>query len=85
MRTVWILEEAVDEAAEAAAWYEAESPGLGNDFFEALEAAIDLLEQGELPLIPMTGGAGLRDAKRIILKRFPYHLSSLKDPLRQLS
>lgn len=55
MRTVRILEEAAEEAAEAAAWYETERPGLGTDFFKAVEAAIDLIEEDILPLLPMPG------------------------------
>lgn len=44
MRTVRILADAAEEAIEAAAWYERQRPGLGADFFEAFEAAVDLVE-----------------------------------------
>ena len=80
MRSVRILEAAAEEAAEAAAWYEAEKPGLGNDFSEAVEAAIDLIEEDFLPLLPMTGESGVQGAKRIILKRFPYDIVTVERP-----
>lgn len=57
MRPVRILDEAAEEAAEAAAWYEAERLGLGNEFFEAVDTAIDLIEEDVLPLLPMSDEA----------------------------
>lgn len=78
MRFVRILEEAAEEAAEAAAWYEAERPGLGHDFSDAVDAVIDLIEENILPLLPMPGEAGALGAKRIILKRFPYDIVSVE-------
>ncbi len=79
MRIVRILEEASDEAAASAAWYEKERTGLGAEFLEALEAGLDLIEEGSLPLLPMPGKAStLRGAKRLILKRFPYDIVALE-------
>ena len=78
MRSVRILEEAAEEAVEAASRYESERPGLGTDFSEAVEAAIDLIEEDILPLIPMIGEAGIKGAKRIILKRFPYDIVTIE-------
>lgn len=72
MRRVRILHEAAEEAIEAAAWYERERAGLGREFSQAVDAAIDLLEEEIVPLTNMPGAAGLRGAKRVILKRFPY-------------
>ena len=71
MRPVRILEAAAEEAAEAVAWYQAERSGLGEEFSDALDAAIDLIEEATLPLLPMAGEAGAQGAKRIILRRFP--------------
>lgn len=45
MRTLRIHEAAAEEAAEAAAWYEKERPGLGVEFEHAIDAALDLLEK----------------------------------------
>jgi hypothetical protein len=78
VRFVRILEEAAEEAAEAIAWYEAERPGLGNDFSEAIETALDLIEENILPLLPMSGKAGAHRVKRIILKRFPYDIVTIE-------
>lgn len=72
MRTLRILAEAAEEAAEAAAWYEKERAGLGVDFEDAIEAALDVLEQDVAPLTSLTGTAGARGAKRLVLRRFPY-------------
>lgn len=74
MRRVRILEQAAEEAIEAAAWYEQERPGLGIEFAHAVSAAIDLLEDEILPLTNMPGAAGARGIKRLVLKRFPYDI-----------
>jgi toxin ParE1/3/4 len=71
---VRILEEAAEEAVEAADWYDGERPGLGVEFAEAVNAALDLLEDGLVPLVNMPGAAGRRGAKRLILRRFPYDI-----------
>ncbi|MGD2062478.1 MAG: type II toxin-antitoxin system RelE/ParE family toxin [Nitrospirota bacterium] len=72
MRTIRVLEAAAEEAAEAAAWYEQERPGLGSKFQAAVDAALDLLEQELVPLTGIPGAAGERRAKRLMLRRFPY-------------
>jgi hypothetical protein len=72
MRRVRILDEAAEEAAEAAAWYELQQPGLGTEFERAVNAALDLLEEEIVPLTTMPGVAGKQGARRLILKRFPY-------------
>jgi hypothetical protein len=72
MRRVRIHEAAAEEAAEAAAWYENERPGLGTDFQRAVEAALDLLEEEIVPLVSVAGAAGTRGIKRLLLRRFPY-------------
>ena len=58
MRRVRILEEASDEAVAAAAWYDQERPGLGFEFEQALDAALDLLEEELAPLVPVRGLSG---------------------------
>ena len=72
MRLVRIHAAAAEEAAEAAAWYERERPGLGVDFERAVEAALDLLEEELVPLVSVPGIAGTRGVKRLLLRRFPY-------------
>ena len=58
MRRVRILDEAAEEAAEAAAWYELQRPGLGAEFERALDTALDLLDS------PPHGDAWRRGEKR---------------------
>jgi|SRR5450756_1332104 toxin ParE1/3/4 len=72
MRLLRIHAAAAEEAAEAAAWYEKERPGLGADFEHAVDAALDLLEQEIIPLTSVPGVAAARSVKRLMLRRFPY-------------
>ena len=65
-------EAAVEEAIEAAAWYEKERTGLGQEFARALDAVLDLLEEGIVRPANLPGAAGAGRAKRLILRRFPY-------------
>lgn len=80
MRTVRILEEASQEAIEAAAWYEYEQPGLGADFFAAVDATIDLIEKNFTPLSPLPQEAGDTGARRLILERLPYDIVAIELP-----
>ncbi|WP_273206155.1 type II toxin-antitoxin system RelE/ParE family toxin [Marinobacter subterrani] len=80
MRTVRILEEASQEAIEAAAWYEYEQPGLGVEFFAAVDDAIDVIEENFLPLSPLPEEAGETGARRLILERFPYDIVTIELP-----
>ena len=72
MRRVRIHAAAAEEAAQAAAWYEKERPGLGADFERAVDAALDLLEAEIVPSAAVPGTAGKHGAKRLLLRRFPY-------------
>ena len=80
MRKVRILEEASQEAIEAAAWYEYEQPGLGAEFFAAVDAAIDVIEEDFLPLSPLPKEAGDTGARRLLLERFPYDIVAIELP-----
>jgi toxin ParE1/3/4 len=72
MRRIRIHAAAAEEVAEAAAWYEKERTALGAEFEQAIEAALDLLEEDLVPLAPVPGAAGARGVKRLLLRRFPY-------------
>ena len=75
MRVVRILAEAANEAAEAAAWYESERQGLGEEFERAIDAALDLLEEDIVPPTPAVGVAARKlGANRLMLRRFPYDI-----------
>ncbi|SDS57992.1 hypothetical protein SAMN05216198_2270 [Halopseudomonas litoralis] len=80
VRTVRILEEASQEAMEAAAWYEYEQPGLGAEFFATSEAAIDVIEENFIPLSPLCKEAVDTGVKRLILDRFPYDIVAIELP-----
>lgn len=80
MRTVRILEEASQEAIEAAVWYEYEQAGLGVEFFAAVDAAIDVIEENFIPLSLLPEEAGDTGAKRLILERFPYDIIAIELP-----
>lgn len=68
---VELLDAALDEAAEAAAWYQAEVPGLGDDFLAELDRAIGAI--GEQPETwPKIGIVRRQPARRFLLSRFPY-------------
>jgi hypothetical protein len=72
VRQVRVLRQAAEEAEAAVRWYEKERVGLGAEFAGAIDAALDILEDGLVPLSPMPGHAGSKGAKRLILRRFPY-------------
>ena len=74
MRRVRVLEAAAQEALEAAAWYEHERPGLGEEFVASVEVALDLLAADIVPLVAMPGRAGARGARRLVLRRFPFDI-----------
>ena len=74
MRRVRLLDAAVEEAIEAAAWYESQRPGLGREFDSALNLALDLLQDEIVPLAVVHSSAGARGAVKLILKRFPFDL-----------
>jgi toxin ParE1/3/4 len=74
MRSVRLLESAVAEATEAAAWYESHRAGLGSEFREELKLALDTLL--EIPFLgkPWPGRLGERGVRRTTLRRFPFFL-----------
>jgi toxin ParE1/3/4 len=69
-----VHEAATEEAAEATQWYEDERPGLGVQFEAALDSALDLIEEGIVPLTPVQGEAGGAGLQRLVLRRFPFSI-----------
>ena len=55
------------EVARAAAWYEAERPGLGTDFLDETERLLARIESGavQFPVVE-------RNVRRGLMRRFPY-------------
>jgi toxin ParE1/3/4 len=72
--------EASNEAIESALWYERQRPGLGTEFQRAIDAALDILEEGLVPLRPVSLSAQARGVKRLGLKRFPFDVIVLESP-----
>ncbi|GLR63412.1 hypothetical protein [Marinospirillum insulare] len=77
MRKVRILEEASQEAIEAASWFESSLPGLGEEFFNSIKKGIDVIEENILPLSPLPYASNSK-VKRLVLDRFPYSIIALE-------
>ncbi len=58
---------ASQDLIDAIEWYEAQLPGLGTRFFEDFEQVVSRIEasRGQFPVV-------YRDARRGLLRRFPY-------------
>ena len=67
MSSVNIQPRAEAEADEAAAWYEAEQPGLGIEFLLELDAAIERAADNPLAYAPV-----FFEARRVLTRRFPF-------------
>ena len=67
MKSVNVQPRAEAEADEAAAWYEAEQPGLGIEFLLELDAAIERAAETPLAYAPV-----FMDARRVLTRRFPF-------------
>ncbi len=74
---VKVSTEATEELIEAAAWYELEVPGLGEQLIDAFEMAAAKLGKPNPPLVPVIGEAAKLGAKRLILERFPFSLVTI--------
>ena len=74
---VKVSTEATEELIEAAAWYEQEVPGLGEQLIDTFEQATTRLEEPNPPLVPVIGEAARLGAKRLILQRFPFSLVTM--------
>jgi plasmid stabilization system protein ParE len=59
--------EAEDDLFEAAVWYEAQQPGLGQRFLEAVTAAISKISTS-----PLAYTIVYRSIRRALLQRFPF-------------
>lgn len=69
--------EATEELIEAAAWYELEVSGLGEQLIDAFEQLIALLGDSNPPLVPVIGEAAKLGARRLILQRFPFSVVTI--------
>lgn len=74
---VKVSTDATKELIEAAAWYELEVAGLGDQLIDAFEQATTRLSEPNPPLVPVVGEAARLGAKRLILQRFPFSLVTI--------
>lgn len=70
-RRIRTSEPASDELSEAVRWYEARRSGLGGEFFDAVAAAVSLIEANpEIGTTVSTDG----QTRRVLVARFPYQV-----------
>jgi plasmid stabilization system protein ParE len=75
-----VLPAAELEAALAAAWYEDQSAGLGEEFLAALEDAFQRISSEPQALPRSEGYRGGHEVRRCLLTRFPYVVSFVCRP-----
>ena len=61
--------EAAEEILEARAWYDARSPGLGDQFARSVDAAVRVAREMPFAHPPLERGY-----RHVILRRFPYSI-----------
>lgn len=76
-RRLEYLDEALDEAEEAARWYAERSPAAAAGFADELDVAAAVIEQAPEAWPPYDHGT-----RRFLLRRFPYYLVYRIDPTR---
>lgn len=69
MRSAWFLTAAVADVAEARDWYDLQRPGLGDEFIDAVDSAVDSILE-----FPDAHPIAYRSSRRFLLARFPYCL-----------
>jgi hypothetical protein len=67
MRQIDVHPEAYDELEQTRSWYESHMPGLGSDFLDAVERAIDIIRQA-----PEAWPVYVGDVRRFLIHRFPF-------------
>lgn len=71
---VIVLDEAEDELIAARQWYETQRPGLGLEFRNVIDEAIDRLLEAPLSASPVVSVPSSVGARRVFVKRFPYSI-----------
>ncbi|RLB46343.1 MAG: hypothetical protein DRJ42_27855 [Deltaproteobacteria bacterium] len=66
------LPEAIAEFQEAVAYYEKQRPGLGLDFFLAIEATVDFAAEAPGAGLSLPGPDPRFQVRKYVVKRFPY-------------
>ena len=65
--TLFVRPAAAADIEEAFAWYEAQRPGLGDEYLEAVNHALTAVRES-----PRLHGVVHRDVRRVKVRRFPY-------------
>jgi hypothetical protein len=60
------------EAAEAAIWYDAQRPGLGDEFLNELQDTFGRIKNSPESFGSLEGYSGPLEIRRCMLQRFPY-------------
>jgi plasmid stabilization system protein ParE len=70
--------EASEELGEAAIWYEAQRETLGEEFLEAIDAALDFIDHFPKAATPVPGLPPELPVRRVPVGRFPFHIVYLE-------
>ena len=70
--------EASAELEDAAVWYDSQRPGLGLEFVQAVDAALERIAQWPQIGRLVSGVPNDVPARRFPVKRFPYHVAYLE-------
>lgn len=73
-KTIRIHRLAEDELTEAATWYEAQQSGLGIALLDLIDKTLASIKSGVLPTSPIPGVEKIINARRILLRRYPYSI-----------
>ncbi|MBI4524480.1 MAG: type II toxin-antitoxin system RelE/ParE family toxin [Deltaproteobacteria bacterium] len=76
---VIVLDEAEDELIAAQEWYETQRAGLGREFRNAIDEAMERLLKAPLAASPVGNVAASIGARRVLVKRFPYSIVFIED------
>jgi toxin ParE1/3/4 len=79
-RTLRIEPEAVAELEEAAVWYDRQRLGLGTEFLEAIDNALERIARWPHAAPRVPGVAADVPARKAPVTRFPYHVAYLETP-----
>lgn len=71
---VIVLDEAEDELIEAQKWYERHRSGLGQEFRNAIDEAMQRLLKAPLAAPPIVNLHSSIGARQVLVKRFPYSI-----------
>ena len=67
-----LLDEAREEMRESARWYDNQRKGLGSEFLDAIERALELIEEHPNRSTKVATRYEDRDVRRNVVKRFPF-------------